>query len=94
MACIHANHADGINFYTLGHAAVLFTSYKAMDMGWKRIMVRHLQLPLLCLDESGVREIENFNQSGNGVLFAADARKTGSRPDHMAGNRHIPYRVA
>jgi ATP-dependent DNA helicase DinG len=56
-----------------GHAAVLFTSYKAIDMVWEKIAARCLRFPLFRLDKGGVREIEKFKQSGNGVLFAAGA---------------------
>jgi ATP-dependent DNA helicase DinG len=56
-----------------GHAAVLFTSYKAMDMVWEQLMKRGLPFPLHRLDKGGVREIEKFKQSGNGVLFASGA---------------------
>jgi len=59
---IHASH---------GHAAVLFTSYKAMDMVWEHISERGLQFPLFRLDRGGVREIERFKQSNGGVLFAS-----------------------
>jgi Rad3-related DNA helicase len=56
-----------------GHAAVLFTSYKVMDKVWERIRARELPLPMFRLDKGGVREIEKFKQSGNGVLFASGA---------------------
>jgi ATP-dependent DNA helicase DinG len=56
-----------------GHAAVLFTSYKAMDMTWARVMARALPYKLFRLDRGGAAEIERFKNSGNGVLFAAGA---------------------
>jgi len=56
-----------------GHAAVLFTSYKAMDMVWELLEQRGLPFPLFKLGKSGVREIEHFKQSGNGILFASGA---------------------
>jgi ATP-dependent DNA helicase DinG len=56
-----------------GHAVVLFTSYKAMDMVWEQIAARKLPYPMFRLDKGGVREIEKFKQSDGGVLFAAGA---------------------
>ena len=56
-----------------GHAAVLFTSYKVMDMVWETIEKRGLPFPLFRLDKGGVREIERFKQSNGGVLFASGA---------------------
>ena len=56
-----------------GHAAVLFTSYRVMDMVWGQFEKRKPQFPLFRLDKGGVREIERFKASGNGVLFASGA---------------------
>jgi Rad3-related DNA helicase len=56
-----------------GHAAVLFTSYKAMDMVWEILAKRGLPFPLFRLDKGGVREIERFKESNGGVLFASGA---------------------
>jgi len=56
-----------------GHAAVLFTSYKAMDMVWELLAERNIPFPMFRLDKGGLREIERFKQSGNGIMFAAGA---------------------
>ena len=56
-----------------GHTAVLFTSYKVMDMVHERLAARELPFPLFRLDRKGVNAIEKFKQSGNGVLFASGA---------------------
>jgi ATP-dependent DNA helicase DinG len=56
-----------------GHAAVLFTSYKAMDMVWGKISARKLPYPLFRLNRGGAEVIEQFKRSGNGILFAAGA---------------------
>jgi len=56
-----------------GHAAVLFTSYRAMDKIWETLHGRSLPFPLLRLDKSGVNAIDAFKKSGNGVLFASGA---------------------
>lgn len=56
-----------------GHAAVLFTSYKLMDMVWEQVKGRGLPFPMFRLDKGGVREIERFKHSGNGILFASGA---------------------
>ena len=56
-----------------GHAAVLFTSYKAMDMVCEHLAERNLPFPMFRLNKGGIKEIERFKKSGNGVLFAAGA---------------------
>jgi len=56
-----------------GHAAVLFTSYKVMDMVWELLSKRGIPFPMFQLGKRSIREIERFKQSGNGVLFAAGA---------------------
>ena len=56
-----------------GHTAVLFASYKAMDMVWEQLAERGIPFPFFRLDKGGIREIDRFKQSGNGVLFAAGA---------------------
>ncbi|GHU95700.1 hypothetical protein FACS1894208_08970 [Clostridia bacterium] len=57
---LHASH---------GHAAVLFTSYRVMDIVWEKM--QNTQFPMFRLDKGGVNAIEQFKQSGNGVLFAS-----------------------
>ncbi len=44
-----------------------------MDMVWEHLTERDMPFPLFRLDKGGVREIERFKRSGNGVLFAAGA---------------------
>jgi len=62
-----------------GHAAVLFTSYRMMDMVWTKIRQRTetfgagIPFPMFRLDKGGIMEIERFKNSGNGVLFASGA---------------------
>jgi ATP-dependent DNA helicase DinG len=68
-----ANEIEELVNASHGHAAVLFTSYKAMDLVWEILERRGLQFPMFRLDKGGVREIERFKESGNGVLFAAGA---------------------
>lgn len=55
-----------------GHAAVLFTSYRVMDIVWQQLNNR-LQFPLFRMDKGGVNALEKFRSSGNGVLFASGA---------------------
>jgi len=54
-----------------GHAAVLFTSYDAMGRVFAELKKRNLSFPLHRLDKGGVKEIESFRKSGNGILFAS-----------------------
>lgn len=56
-----------------GHAAVLFTSYKAMDMVYELLAAEKLPVPLLRLDRGGASAIDRFRESKNGVLFASGA---------------------
>ena len=60
-----------------GHTAVLFTSYKAMDMVWKQINNCRLPYPLFRLDRGGSTAIEQFKRSGNGILYASGAMREG-----------------
>lgn len=54
-----------------GHAAVLFTSYKAMDKVWERLTARRLPFPMFRLDRGSVSAISGFKESKGGVLFAS-----------------------
>lgn len=54
-----------------GHAALLFTSYKAMDQVFELLKNQSLGFPLFRLDRGGITAIERFRRSGNGVLFAS-----------------------
>jgi ATP-dependent DNA helicase DinG len=56
-----------------GHAAVLFTSYKVMDMVWEILRKRRVPFPLFRLDKGGSGAIDRFKQSKSGVLFASGA---------------------
>jgi ATP-dependent DNA helicase DinG len=66
-----ADEAEKLIKASQGHAAVLFTSYKVMDMVWELFKKRGLKFPVFRLDKGGVREIERFKASGNGILFAS-----------------------
>jgi ATP-dependent DNA helicase DinG len=68
-----ANEIEQLVRASHGHAAALFTSYRAMDMFWEHLTERDLPFPMFRLDKGGVREIERFKRSGCGVLFAAGA---------------------
>lgn len=56
-----------------GHAAVLFTSYKAMDIVREMLEQRNLPFPLFQLNRGKVDAIRRFKESSNGVLFASGA---------------------
>ncbi|MCL2517315.1 MAG: ATP-dependent DNA helicase [Oscillospiraceae bacterium] len=68
-----ANEIERLIHAAHGHTAVLFTSYKAMDMVWELLEERGIPFPMYRLDKGGIREIDRFKQSGNGILFAAGA---------------------
>lgn len=52
-----------------GHAALLFTSYKAMDQVFNLIERQNLGFPLFRMDRGGIGSIERFRHSGNDILF-------------------------
>jgi len=68
-----ANEVEKLIQVSHGHAAVLFTSYKAMDMVWEILEKRGLPFPMFRLNKGGIKEIDRFKKSGNGVLFASGA---------------------
>ena len=68
-----ANEIEQLICASNGHAAVLFTSYRAMDMVWGHLEDRALPFPMFRMDRGGLHEINKFKRSGNGVLFAAGA---------------------
>lgn len=67
------NEIEQLIIVSHGHAAVLFTSYNTMGLVYTTLKDRGIPFPLFRLDKGGVREIERFKQSGNGVLFASGA---------------------
>ena len=66
-----ANEIEELLLASHGHAAVLFTSYRAMDMVWEHLSDRGIPFPMFRMDKGGTHAIENFKASGNGVLFAS-----------------------
>lgn len=68
-----AEEAKHLILASHGHAAVLFTSYKAMDMVHGLLVGQTLPVPLLRLDRGGESAIDRFRESKNGVLFASGA---------------------
>jgi ATP-dependent DNA helicase DinG len=56
-----------------GHTALLFTSYKAMDRVYGRVVARSLPYPVFRMDRGGAFAIERFRHSKNGILFASGA---------------------
>ena len=66
-----ANEIEELLHASHGHAAVLFTSYRVMDMVWEHLEDRGLPFPLFRMDKGGTYALEQFKQSGNGVLFAS-----------------------
>jgi Rad3-related DNA helicase len=64
---------ERLTIASFGHAAVLFTSYDAMGRVYANLSQRKLPFPMFRLDKGGIKEIERFKASGNGVLFASGA---------------------
>ena len=68
-----AEEAERLIRVSHGHAALLFTSYKAMDQVFALIERQNIGFPLFRLDRGGNAAIEHFRRSGNGILFASGA---------------------
>jgi ATP-dependent DNA helicase DinG len=68
-----ADEAERLIRAACGHTALLFTSYKAMDMVYARIATRDLPYPVFRLDKGNTFAIERFRRSKGGVLFASGA---------------------
>lgn len=56
---------------TRGHAAILFTSYRALNDVYNKVADRLAQYPLIRMSHSNKMAINQFKASGNGVLFAS-----------------------
>lgn len=65
-----ANEIEELLWASHGHAAILFTSYRAMDMVWEHLAERDLPFPMFRMDKGNSNAIDNFKASRNGVLFA------------------------
>jgi ATP-dependent DNA helicase DinG len=65
------NEIERLILASRGHAAVLFTSYKAMGLVYADLTRRGLPFPLFRLERGSSAAIERFRRSGNGVLFAS-----------------------
>ncbi len=65
------NEIEQILHVTHGHAAILFTSYKIMEVVYSEIEKRMTMYPLFRLTRGNIATIENFKKSRNGVLFAS-----------------------
>ena len=66
-----ADEVERLVIASHGHAAVLFTSYNAMGQVHALLKKRDLPFPLFRLERGGVRAIEQFRNSGNGILMAS-----------------------
>jgi len=66
-----ANEIERLVIASHGHAAVLFTSYNAMGQVHAILKRKNLPFPLFRLERRGVRAIEQFKNSGNGILMAS-----------------------
>ena len=68
-----ANEVEQLIYASHGHAAVLFTSYRAMDKVCEHLSDRGIPFPMFRLERGDIKVIDRFKDSGNGVLFAAGA---------------------
>lgn len=66
-----ANEIESLLYISCGHAAILFTSYRAMDMVWEYLEERDMPFPMFRMGRGDANAIEQFKQSKMGVLFAS-----------------------
>lgn len=66
-----ASEIERLIHATCGHTAALFTSYKVMELVFKILKEKDTGFPLIRFDRGKANAIEQFRQSGNGVLFAS-----------------------
>lgn len=66
-----ANEIEELLNASHGHGAILFTSYKVMDMVWEHLAERALPYPMFRMEKGSTQELDNYKKSGNGVLFAS-----------------------
>jgi len=66
-----ADEVERLVMASHGHAVILFTSYRAMDLVFDKLKRRGIPFPLFKLGRGGTNTIERFRQSGNGVLLAS-----------------------
>lgn len=56
---------------TNGHTAILFTSYKALNLVYSNISDQLQEYEVICMTKSNKTAIADFKKSKNGVLFAS-----------------------
>lgn len=66
-----ANEMERLIRVAHGHTAALFTSYRVMEQVYEILNKRGLPFPIFMMGRGNVNAIEEFKQSGNGVLLAA-----------------------
>lgn len=62
---------------TYGHALVLFTSYRLMELVFNSISGNDYGYPLFIMGRGRIDALHEFKLSGNGVLFASDTAGEG-----------------
>jgi len=68
-----ADEVERLVHVSHGHAAVLFTSYKLMDIIREQLEERRLPFPLFQMHRGSTIALERFKRSGNGILLASGA---------------------
>lgn len=62
---------------THGHTLVLFTSYRMMEIAYKKLTVQITDYPIFSMGKGRLETIETFRKSGNGILLASDSAGEG-----------------
>ncbi|MCL2672668.1 MAG: ATP-dependent DNA helicase [Clostridiales bacterium] len=68
-----ADEVERLTRASLGHAAVLFTSYNVLGQVYAILKERYLPYPLFRMGRRDTSALDQFKTSGNGVLFASGA---------------------
>lgn len=63
--------------YTYGHTLVLFTSYRMMELSFRRLSEQSAGFPLFMMGKGRLDAIKQFRHSRNGVLLASDSAGEG-----------------
>ena len=62
---------------TCGHTLILFTSYRMMELTYKRLAENSMLYPLFMMGKGRLEAIRQFRKSGNGILLASDSAGEG-----------------
>lgn len=71
------NRMEELVNQTHGHTLMLFTSYRMMETVHQELVRRIQDYPVFCMGKGHLETIEDFRNSGNGILLASDSAGEG-----------------